>query len=346
VPLFLLLVGCGPAPADAFLAYVRGADGYAITPRAIADLDDGRRMEGSLGTIDHGGRLVGSGEDAHYTGGVPLNVRYVVREGVAVPLDVDGLLLYSFYGNLEDTLDSLEGKVDTSPIFPVDFAWNPAVSPLLELSPVDNAAYAIGSNLFLLLPDGGHRDVPLLANAGVVAHEFGHAVFHLLQVGDPHVQPIVSDTTSEAGLWQSSLHEGFADSLAVLVLDDPHFLSVSIDMPARDVDGSAVLTDALLPANAVNDIASSVLPIYDPYPLGTVFASTFWDIRVATDDPEGTLDLLLRTPTTWAPETTADMDGFKYLDALVASADAEQLPAVCAAIATRFAGFYVAGGCP
>lgn len=101
-----------------------------------------------------------------------------------------------------------------------DIAWNPAVSPLLEVSPADNAAYAIGANLFLLL-------------------------------------------------------------------DDPRFLDASVTMPARGLDGTAILTEALLPNP--DTLADSLLPICDPYALGAVFVSLLWDIRVATDDPEGTL---------------------------------------------------------
>jgi hypothetical protein len=348
VSVLSLLLACTSEAPDAVLAYVRDEDaaGYTIAPRALPELTDPRTMSGTLGDVRHGGRIVGTGTAEHYTGGRALTVRFVEKDGVAVPLDQDGLLVYSFYGHLADAVNELDAHgVDTSPIFPIDLAWNPAVSPLLELSPADNAAYAIGANLFLLLPDGDDRDVPLLANAGVVTHELGHALLHLLMVGDPLMDPIVTDATTLSGMWQASLHEGFADSLAVLLLDDARFLDASIVMPAREVDADAALTTALLP----NPLAleGSLLPVYDPYPLGTVFASVVWDIRLATDDPGATLDLLLRGVRAWAPEDEGDIEGGAFLSALVGAADPGlQYDAACAAIGARVGDLLVVDGCP
>lgn len=341
-----LLYACTSEAPDAVLAYVRGDDGYAIEARTLPELSDAGTMSGSLGDMRHGGRIVGGAGNEHYSGGRGLVVGYVLRDGVAVPLDQDGLLVYSFYGHLADAVRALGAHgIDTAPIFPIVLAWNPAVSPLLELAPADNAAYAIGANLFLLLPDGDDRDVPLLANAGVVTHELGHALLHLLMVGDPLQEPIVTDVVSEAGMWQAALHEGFADSLAVLLLDDARFLDPSIPMPAREVDAGAVLTTGLLPD--VEALADSLLPIYDPYPLGTVFASILWDVRVATDDPAATLDLLVRGVEAWAPEVAADIEGGIFLSGLASAAlSGPQHDALCAAIADRIEGLLVVEGCP
>ncbi len=341
-----LLLACTSPSPDEVLAYVRTDGGYAIAPRALAALDDPGAMSGTLGQVRHGGRIVGTGDDERYSGGRALTVRFTVQDGVAVPLDQDGLLLFSFYGHLADAVEALDARgVDTSPIFPVDIAWNPAVSPLIELTPADNAAYAIGANLFLLLADGDDRAVPLLANAGVVTHELGHALLHLLTVGDPLEDPLVADPVTEAGMWQAALHEGFADSLAVLLLDDPRFLELSLEMPARQVDAAALLTPSLLPDP--DALADSLLPIYDPYPLGTVFASMIWDIRLATDDPDGTLDLLVRGVQAWAPEDDAEMNGAAFLGALAGAAVVgPQLDALCAAVEARGGGLVAAEGCP
>ncbi len=323
--------------------YVREADGYVVTAREVATLDDPRRVSGALGTVRHGGRL--AGDPARYAGGGALDVRYVVRDGAAVPLDQEGLLLWSFYAHLSDARDALTARgVDVDPIFPVDIAWNAAVSPLFELAPADNAAYAIGSNLFLLLPDGDDRAVPLVANEGVVVHELGHALFHLLTNGDPLADPLAPDASTEPGMWQASLHEGFADSLATLLLDEPGFMDVSVDMPSRRVDGDAALTSALLPS-AGGDVTAALT--YDPYPLGSVFASASWDVRAALDDPERALDLLLRALGTWAPTEPEDLDGEAFLDAWVAAAaDDDERAAVCDAVAARFGGILSAEGCP
>lgn len=339
-PLLLaLLTGCSPIHAGRLLTWVRADDGsYSIGAQDVPEIDDATHMTGALGTVTHGGRIEtfsdGSGA---YTGGMGLTVHAVERDlggdQVAVPLDEDGLLLYTFYANLAAVHAAVEARgVDTSAIFPMDAAWNPAVSPLFELAPADNAAYATGSNTFLLLPDGGDRDVPILANKGVIFHEFGHAVFHLLMTGDPSAPPLATDPANEAYYWQSSLHEGFADTQATLLLDDPAFIDASLDMPDRHVDDDhAVLTEDMLPANRLDPLLD------DPYPLGTVYASFAWDLRVASD-PETAYGIVLDAVSRWAPEKGADVDGTTWLEALLEAADDAGLgDAACASADARFA---------
>lgn len=343
--ILLLLTACGATSSDRYLAFVRGDDGYSVAPREIATLVDAVQMSGDLGVIEHGGTFVGDPNAADYAGGVALEVRFSVVDGVAVPADEDGLLLFTFYADLEDARAmAVAHEIDVDPIFPIDMAWNPAVDWQIEFAPADNAAYATGANTFVLLPDGGNRDVPILGNTGVIRHEFGHAIFHLLTVGDPHASPIVTDVNTEAADWQASLHEGFADSMAALSLDDAQFLSDSLDMPARHLDGDAVMESKLDPANVVAEASSDALSFYDPYPLGTVFASVAWDTRVSLDDPDAALDFLVRGVQAWDP--AADLSGASFLDAWVAAANGPvQRQVLCAAITNRFTGYHIPEAC-
>lgn len=337
--MLFILLGCTPVQTDHLLTWARADDGtYTIAVRDVPELDDATHMRGDLGTVTHGGRILnhadGSGD---YTGGVPLSVHTDVQtidgQEVAVPLDEDGLLLYAFYANLAAVRTATEAHgIDVSPIFPMAAAWNPAVSPLLELAPADNAAYATGANMFMLLPDGGNRDVPVLANQGVIFHEFGHAVFHLQMTADPTAPPLAMDPTLESYYWQASLHEGFADTLATLLLDDPHFIDISLDLPNRHVDDDhAVVDDAMLPATRLSGL------IDDPYPLGTVYASFAWDLREASD-PDVALQIVLDAIAEWAPAQASDIDGVPYLSALLEAADHAGLGDVaCASNEARFA---------
>ncbi len=331
-----LLLACTQEQPDQFLAWVEGDKGYDITARAIPDLEDALHMDGSLGQVTYGGHvpLLGS----RYTGGQRLTVPYTLQDGVAVPSDVDGLMLYSFYAHLGDAKRWVEARNQSlDEVFPLPMAWNPAVSPLIEVSAADNAAYAVGNNFFVLLPDGQRRKVPLLANRGVIAHELGHAVFHLLTTGGPFAPMMVEDPSSVAGRWQASLHEAFADVQAALLTDDPAFISVSLDMPSRDLSQEPVMTEAILPENG-----SELL--YDPYPAGTVFASLFWELREQTDDPDATYALLLRTAESWRPEK---VDGASWMTALLAQADAEQRVILCEAAILRLGAFWdSSGSCP
>lgn len=339
--LLLGLMGCSPLAAEHVMAWVRGDDGsYRVGVRALPELSDPVHMIGELGTIRHGGRILSESDGTgSYTGGIGLTVHATLDRidglDVAVPLDEDGLLLYSFYANLAAVRDAVEAHgIDVAPVFPMAGAWNPAVSPLFELAPADNAAYATGANVFMLLPDGGNRDVPLLANEGVIFHEFGHAVFHLLTSGSPESPPLVNDPAAEAFYWQSSLHEGFADTLATLLLDDPAFIDVSIPLPDRHVDDDHAVADSdMLPATR----AASGALLDDPYPLGTVYASFAWDLRVASD-PDTALAIVIDAVRAWSPAEAQEVDGSIYLAALLQAADAAGLgEAACASNTARFA---------
>lgn len=339
--LLLALAGCSGVQADHVMAFVRGDDGaYSIGVRELPELTDAGAMTGTLGRVRHGGRIQNEADGSGtYTGGIGITVHAAVERidgvDVAVPEDEDGLLLYTFYANLAAVRGAVEAHgVDVSAVFPMDAAWNPAVSPMLELAPADNAAYATGANVFMLLPDGGDRDVPILGNEGVIFHEFGHAVFHLLMTGDPLAPPIAMDPTTEAYFWQSSLHEGFADTMATLLLDDPAFIDASIDMPDRHVDDDHAVVDAdMLPSTRVDGMAL----VDDPYPLGTVYASFAWDLRKASD-PDTALAVVLDAVRAWAPADASGVDGATYLAALLASASAAGLgDAACASNTARFA---------
>jgi hypothetical protein len=75
----------------------------------------------------------------------------------------------------------------------------------------------------------------------------------------------------------------------------------------------------------------------DPYPLGTVYASFAWDLRVASD-ADTALDVVVEAVRAWSPAEAQDVDGATYLAALLRSADAAGLgEAACASNAARFA---------
>jgi hypothetical protein len=328
------VLGCGTTTADAFLAFHRDEDGsYAVEPVAIPELTDPVTMSGDLGTITHGGLFVGDIANPTYSGGTPLRVGFSTTDGVAIPGDTDGLMLFTFYSHLAAARRAVDERgVDVGPIFPMAGAWNAAADWSLEFSPSDNAAYATGANVFLLLPDGGARDVPLLANQGVIFHEFGHAVFHLLTTGDPSGPPAIDELDSAAANWQASLHEFFADASASLLLDDPRFLDASVSMPRRHVDADAAYTDDLDPADYAAS-ADDLLAFYDPYPLGTVYASVSWDLRKAVGDPGRVYELLAQAAASW--DYSAAFTGEEFWAHVVALADDEEGPILCAALEAR-----------
>ncbi len=309
-------------------------------------------VSGSMGTVYQGGKItIEDDGDTFYEGGRGMHVVYALDGDVAVPTDEQGLLLWSFLGHLEDLAAVLPNHgFDPDVFFPIDAAWSPVIPDLtLEMLPMENAAYATAGHFFILLNDLLDKDVPLAANAGIVRHEFGHAAFHWLTTGDVMAStPFDAVTMNAPSLYYSSLHEGFADSLAALTLDDPNFFEGSLEMPDRDLSdpaGDHVLDTLQLPEEFMAESSDDPLAIWDPYPLGTVFASTAWDLRVALDDPDESLDILVDAVLLWT-ERGDFGDAWGLLDAWVESAPAGTTrSSLCQAITTRFGSSYAPAEC-
>jgi len=298
-----------------------GDGSYTVRARSVPELEDPRRLSGTLGTGYRGGKLLVE----EYRPGARLDIEYVAEGDVGVPLYDDGLILWSFYAHLADTRREITDLgYDIEPSFPIDIAWSPA--SVLDFSAVENAAYSPGAEIFVIFPDLLGGAVPLAGNAGIVRHEFGHAWFDLItgSMGEE----AESDSTTLA---VRALNEGWADTVATLLLDDPAFLEPSLNMPARDVSGDATATADLYPpfSPTLTELLS-----YDPYLLGTVFASLAWDIREATT-PEIALGVAFYALTRWADEGVAD-DIDRFAELLVEETPADALEEACAAHAARF----------
>lgn len=332
----LVLFACSPDPSPALLLAVdRDEDGeYRVAPRPIPELTDAQHMEGALGDGYRGGRIaidLFSAELAiRYDEGGRMDLDYDVVDGVAIPMDEDGLVLWTYYHTLSQVRADLNGLgVDTEPIWPIAFAYQPAFVGM-DFTSGENAAYlGNGVHLFILLPDALPAVLPLAANPGVIRHEFGHALFNVLTAGDayalaPYDQ--LEDPNVASGV--RALNEGFADMIATLTLDDNDFFDLSLpSVTTRDVAADAVADGTMYPANAES---------YDPYALGTVYASFAWDLRTLTS-PEEAVVLVVAAVEAWsAEEAWADTDRWAELLLELAVAEDDTLTApLCAAFAAR-----------
>lgn len=309
---------------------IDGREGaYGLVEAPIPELTDARRMTGALGDGRVGGWLDGDLQgstvsDLRYAGGGALALEYGVQDGVGVPYHPDGLELWTYYHTLSRARAELDALgVDTDPVFPVPFAYQPSVAGAVLSS---NAAYVAGGvHLFVLLPGGSGVDVPFNANPGIIRHEFGHALFASIVAGDVQ-EPFEPITRPDV----SALNEGFADMVATLLLDDPDFIALSLDLGgARDVTGDHILGDATAPED-------------DPYSRGTVYASFAWDLRELTD-PDFALIAAIDALGAWADDQAWDqgLDGVDGWPARLANAALAERPALtgdlCAAFDRRFA---------
>ncbi len=348
--LWPLCLACALDAPDAqqYLAFQLSDGQYVVTPRDKGSLSDLQILAGDLGQVRTGGyvRMEDNG-DSFYEGGRQLEIAYQTQDGVAVPLDEHGLLLWSFYGHLEDlSLELPQHGLDPEVFFPLDAAWTPVMPDFyLEMLPKENAAYATAGHFFILLDDIIAKDVPLAANAGIVRHEFGHALFHWLSTGGVLASAPFGLRETESSLYYASLHEGIADSVAALTLDDPDFFAASLPMDERNLTGNWVVADVQLPAAYLENASDSLLDFYDPYPLGTVFAATAWDLREALGSPDEALAIVLDGVRLWV-EPGEMGDAWGMLDAWVQAAPSElAFDTLCESVRVRFEGVHQVEAC-
>lgn len=328
VPLLFAALACAPDLSGQPVWVISRADdgSYGLSARDLPELTDPSKLIGDRGHGWRGGTLT---LDGYHHGGA-LHIDAIESDGALLPLDEDGLVLWSFYADLVDATDALEARgYDVSPIVPVDIAFAPA--SFMDFSAVENAAYVLGQRAFVIFPDA-LSGLPLAANAGVVRHEFGHAWFELLTTGRSGEVVTWSTGVSTTGTLRiRALNEGFADTVASLTLDDPRFIEASLDMPERAVTNDVISTD-LYPTAADSDLLGALT--YDPYALGTVYAGFAWDVRVATD-PDTALDLAQSAAAAWGAEAAWE-DTDRYVALFVEHAQGPARDAACASAAHRF----------
>lgn len=211
--------------------------------------------------------------------------RWSTVGGTAIALDFDTLALFTAYVHTERAIRLFEdaglsgpavGRVDVLYLPELRDAWR------VGMSASDNAYYFLPNDTVLLLPPRELQDLPLAMNAGVLAHELTHRVVHellwegrRLEVLDAH-RPLLRDDPArrESYLLLLSLDEGAADYVGAVLTDAPDFVGLSLGshQHARDLSRERQYpTDWIGDPERWSDIGA-----YDPYPLGTVFASALW----------------------------------------------------------------------
>lgn len=295
VPLLLFfLPACTPAPVPPpkpytaeLLSYQGGK--YLLADEKLETLDELSGMKGAVASFQGGGTVsfatgLGSDEGAWRraytpTDGSPVRLAYENDNGVVRALDYSSFAMLGIYRELERIRDFYRGLGVADPALKPIPVWYHASISLFSVPFVqNNAAYspeADGLLLFSEYLDGD--EVPLDLNLGVMAHEYGHAVFNHLAWGGHVPRSLLDGWPSRGTNMLRALEEGLADLLGATITDDPRFLSRSSASAgaARDLSVKQV---ADLPMWSA---ASASSDSYDPYPLGTVLAAALW--RVGDD---------------------------------------------------------------
>lgn len=290
-PVVALAIACGAPPEVAppytaeVLDYVGGGQ-YAVRAQPLPTLTDFRRLHGGAVQLHGGGAVRITGGETVRTeadlrrvfrvrAAEPLRLDYRVEGGVVRAHDYDTFAALSLYRAFE-RVTAFYRELGAPPAalapYPAYFRGRieVLVFPLLASS---NAAYLLPAEAFLFLNDFlDGADVPLALNLGVVAHEFGHAMFQRLVWGERLPPWILEDWPDRALNQLRALDEGLADVFGAVLTDDARFVGRSVPrlLAERDLDAATPLRAEALAETALDSTG------YDPYPLGSLVASALW----------------------------------------------------------------------
>lgn len=289
VLLALALLACTPepitGPAEAWVVARDGAGDYGLQRRTL-EIDDLRQVRGPATEMTARPRIgMGSdpsGLDLQVTGGRDMDLRLHLEDGAWIGSDFDALMAITVYHHIDESRRHFEDlglghTVDALP--PIETLYHPSfvllggiALPLLT----DNAGYAPLLSAFLIFDELVLDALPLGANEGVIAHEVSHAIFHHLtdRVHGHDVPRWMAEDWPDTAVnhWRS-VDEGLADVHGAALTGDPDFIRVSTAGLELDRDVSVARTHT----EELEERTDVDFAFYDPYPLGSVVASTFWD---------------------------------------------------------------------
>jgi hypothetical protein len=227
-----------------------GADGrgYGLTVAEVERLESLRELRGEHVHLRAGTAFTMGLTDSSLERGRPFSLEYTQEaDGTVVPADETSLWALSAYRHFDRAAAYLREQ-GHAPLQPLDVYYYPQVSSVVlgDLRSIftDNAAYVFNRprSCFLLVPSFALAELPLLLNAGVIAHEYGHAVVHQELFGEGNAPGLEEASWGPAHEHLNAMHEGVADLVALAVTGDPDFIAPSVRGLERDVSVPRALT--------------------------------------------------------------------------------------------------------
>lgn len=263
---------------DVVVISTNGAGEYALRARSVT-ADDFTTLEGdSVRFLAKPSLVIDEfTETIELSGGEDMHVTYSEVDGELVATDYLGLIAVTAYHHMQAThsyfhMLGLGSTADELPQQRVLFLPKIRVNGGGRVVANDNMAYIPELESFMVLAEDILDELPLAANEGVVGHEFSHAVLHALTDGpDGTAANVRLGWDTESSNFWASLHEGLADVHGVAITGESNFVAPSVSSLFGDRDAASLhqLTDSML-----FDVGS--FAGYDPYPMGSVIAATFW----------------------------------------------------------------------
>lgn len=163
--------------------------------------------------------------------GSDVEAQFIEDDGVLYPSDFHSLSLATAYYNFEvSRAYALARGMPEDRLRGVPFYYFPKLTTDPSRGFVaDNAAWYPALRSFLLFPFHELQGIPLAANQGVIAHEYGHGIFTALVHDGSWLPDYPARWGSAGAVMIESLEEGFADAWALGVTGDLDFVERSLD---------------------------------------------------------------------------------------------------------------------
>jgi hypothetical protein len=234
----VLAAGCGPATDDldkpyrAYIAaYNQSGSGYSLQTVTFQTLTDIDTVEGEVATILGNAAINGEAkieeviaptdpDDVYIEVGEPISLDYIVKDGVVHPRNFDSMVILGTYYAYENVIGYWRTNLglDLTDFGKLRIFHAPRIKVASEGISVTqklNAAFFPGPRDFLLFRTSSYEGIPLNINFGVMAHEFGHAIFDY-KFARKEAQTYLTDN-EDATEQLNGMNEGLADFFAFMV---------------------------------------------------------------------------------------------------------------------------------
>ena len=335
-------------------AYNAEADAYQLHTQHLSTLENARRIRGSVAKLRGGASLhvesllfqgdldFKSETEARnfdlVSGDHPVWAQYAYRDKVITPSDWESLMMFSFYHHVEEGISYYrvlgvpeEALGQLVSHFQVQFS-----SAFVGGLPLvgKNAAYTPIDDTFLLFPSfTDNNRIPLIVNEGVVVHELAHAIKHRILHGENRLPIPMRDDWPDAALnAYNSEDEGFADFFATVYSKNNDFISLSIK--DEELDRNIALARPF--SQELYDAMQEDALSYDPYPLGSAFASWLYAIGQGDEDKLLSIaQICIETLANIEASLNADYSLHVLMQALIARLPEELATEACTLLENR-----------
>jgi hypothetical protein len=247
--LFLLICSCGERPSPDLPLKARivtsTAAGYQYRDVTIETLSNLDQVDGTYARVLSNASIDANAEISEVTTsginsifidrGTPPSLEYSLDGDVIVARNFVTLEILSLYYSFEQTVkfwvNNMNLDIDDfgkSTLYHAPVARSETSSASAGLIIKINAAYLPSDNIFLLFQTSALEMIPMNINFGVLAHEFGHAIFDY-KFAERDITAYSTDLTESDDIL-SAINEGLSDFFSYMVSNRLQELNASLEI--------------------------------------------------------------------------------------------------------------------